>query len=108
MARSRPPATTAKAREDEIVNKAINLAEKQIEEGTVSSQVLSHYVKLGSSRERLEQEKLQKENELLVVKKETMEAAQRLESLFEEAISAMQEYKTGRRPEKIEDPELED
>jgi putative cell wall-binding protein len=96
MARRRAPATTPEAREDEIIASAINLAEKQIEEGTASSQVITHFLKLGSSREKLEQEKLRKENELLVVKKETMEAAQRLEGLFEDAINAMREYKTGR------------
>ena len=71
----------------------MRLAESQIDEGTVSAQVLSHYLKLGSSREKLEQERLAKEVELLEIKKETMASAARVEELFEEAIAAMRRYK---------------
>lgn len=89
----RPPATTPEGYENRVIAKAMRLAESQIDEGTVSAQVLSHYLKLGSSREKLEQERLAKEVELLEIKKETMASAARVEELFEEAIAAMRRYK---------------
>jgi hypothetical protein len=67
-------------------------------EGTASSQVISHYLKLGSSREKLEQERLAKENMLLDAKREALEAAHRVEALYEGAIAAMRSY-AGSEPE---------
>ena len=59
------PALTPESRENQLVSLAINLAEKQLREGTASSQVITHYLKLGSTQAKLEQEKLKQENELL-------------------------------------------
>jgi hypothetical protein len=86
------PATTVEGRENQLISKAINLAEKQIEEGTASAQVISHYLKLGSSRERLEQERLARENKLLEAKAEAIESAKDVMALYSEALSAMRAY----------------
>lgn len=88
----RKPATTPEARENQLVSAAIDLAEKQIQEGTASSQVITHFLKLGSSRERLEQLRLDHENALLEVKKEQIESQQRIEELYIDAIKAMRSY----------------
>ncbi len=88
----RPPATTPEGRENQLISLAVGLAERQLSEGTASSQVISHYLKLGSSRERLEQERLANENDLLRAKKEMMESAQRIEVLYGEALNAMRSY----------------
>jgi hypothetical protein len=88
----RPPATTPEGRENQLISLAVGLAERQLSEGTASSQVISHYLKLGSSRERLEQERLGNENDLLRAKKEMMESAQRIEVLYGEALNAMRSY----------------
>lgn len=88
----RPPATTPEGRENQLISKAVDLAEKQLEDGTASAQVISHYLKLGSSREKLEQERLSHENRLLVAKREAMASAQRVEQLYEGAINAMRKY----------------
>ncbi len=93
----RPPATTPEARENQMVALAVDLAEKQILEGTASSQLITHFLKLGSSRERLEQERLFRENELLQVKKEAMASAKRVEELYETALNAMRSY-AGQEP----------
>lgn len=81
--KTRPPAKTPQAREDQMIALAIETAEKQMREGSASSQIISHYLKLASSRERLEQEKLAKENELLRAKTEAIESAKRVEELVE-------------------------
>lgn len=93
----RRPATTPEAREQQLISSAVDLAEKQIREGTASAQVITHYLKLGSSRERLEQQKISLENELLVVKREAMESAQRVEELYGQALAAMRSY-SGEEP----------
>ena len=58
------PALTPEARENQLISLAVDLAEKQLQEGTASSQVITHYLKLGSMRERLEREKLEEENKI--------------------------------------------
>jgi len=75
-----------------MVSLAHDLAEEQIRNGTASSQVITHFLKLGSSREVLEQERLAHENELTRVKIESLEAQQRIEELYGEAIKAMRSY----------------
>lgn len=86
------PALTPEARENQLISAAINLAEKQLLEGTASSQVITHYLKLGSSKERLEKEKLERENELLRARTEALQSAQRVEELYANALDAMRRY----------------
>jgi hypothetical protein len=86
------PATTVEGRENQLIAHAIDLAERQLKDGTASSQVISHYLKLGSTRERLEQERLQKENELLSAKVEQLASAKRIEDLYKTALNAMRSY----------------
>jgi hypothetical protein len=88
----RKPATTPEAREHQMVSAAIDLAEKQIRSGTASSQVITHFLKLGSTREQLEQQRLQHENELTRVKIEAIESQKRVEELYKEALTAMRSY----------------
>jgi hypothetical protein len=88
----RQPAVTEEGREGQLVSLAIDLAEKQLQAGTASSQVITHYLKLGSTRERLEQERLLRENELLNSKVEMMASAKRVEELYAEALNAMRNY----------------
>lgn len=94
----RPPGTTPEARESQLIAAAVDLAEQQILNGTASSQVISHYLKLGSSRERLEQERLRNENDLLAAKAEMLASQKRVEELYEGAIAAMRVY-SGAQPE---------
>ena len=86
------PALTPEARENQLISLATDLAEKQLQEGTASSQVITHYLKLGSTKERLEKEKLIEENKLLRAKTAAVESAERVEKLYAEAISAMKRY----------------
>ena len=88
----RKPPTTPEGREDEMVSLAHDLAEKQIRQGSASSQVITHFLKLGSTRERLEQERLAHENELTRVKIEAIESQKRVEELYMQALNAMRSY----------------
>ena len=88
----RRPATTPEGRENELVSAAIDLAERQIKNGTASSQVITHFLKLGSTREQLEQERLGHENELTRVKIEALESQKRVEEMYQKALEAMRSY----------------
>jgi len=100
----RKPAATPEARENEMVSYAIDLAEEQIRDGSASSQVITHFLKLGSTRERLEQQRLEHENELTRVKIEALEGQKRVEELYMEALQAMRSY-TGEEPPPDQDVE---
>lgn len=86
------PGSTPDAREAQMIELADQLAEKQLREGTASAQVITHYLKMGSSRERKEQEKLTLETELVRARTEQIAGMQRQEELFAEAIKAMRSY----------------
>lgn len=86
------PAETMEARENQLISEAMNLAEKQILDGTASSQVIVHFLKLGTTRAALENEKLVSENNLLKAKVETLQSQQRSEELYKEALDAMRRY----------------
>ena len=86
------PGTTPEARENQLISLAVDLAEKQLREGTASSQVITHYLKLGSTKEKLEKEKLEEENKLLKAKTEALQAARETKAMYEEALKAMRNY----------------
>ena len=86
------PATTLDGREQQLVALAVDLAEKQILEGTASAQVITHFLRLGTTRERLEQEKLKRENLLLEGRTDQIASQGRIEALYARALNSMREY----------------
>lgn len=86
------PALTPEARENQLIYLATNLAEQQLREGTASSQVITHYLKLGSTKEKIEKEILEKQKELITAKTEALQSTKRIEELYANAISAMRQY----------------
>lgn len=90
------------ARENQLINLAVDLAEKQLADGSASSMVITHYLRMGSMKERLEREKLRAENEHLRAKTESLEAARKSDEKLERAIKAFTKY-SGHPDEAIED-----
>lgn len=88
----RPPATTLKGREDQLIALSMDEAERVIRSGKATSQLLTHFLKLGSTREELERERLEKENKLLDAKVESLESHKRVEDLYAKALVAMRIY----------------
>lgn len=86
------PATSPQDRENQLVALATDLAEDQMREGTASAQVISHYLKLGSTREQLEQERLRYETKLLEARTQQISDSARMEELYANAINAMKTY----------------
>lgn len=94
----RPPATTPEGREQQMVSLAFDLAQQQLEEGSASAQVITHFLKFGSSQNKLEQERLRKENLLLEARVNQISASAQNSELYEQAINMMKIY-TGEVPE---------
>ena len=86
------PALTREARENQMISLAVDLAEQQLRDGTASSQVITHYLKLGSTKERIEKEILEKQRDLISAKTDQIQSQKRIEELYSEAIKAMQRY----------------
>lgn len=86
------PALTAEARENQMIALAMDAAEEQLRNGTASSQVITHFLRLGTEKEKLEREKLEKENKLLVAKTQAIDSAKEIERLYSEALKAMRSY----------------
>lgn len=91
--RKSPPPLTPEARENQLISLANDVAEQQMRDGTASSQVITHYLKLGSAKARAELEILRLQKELVKAKTDAIRAQEKNEELFNNAISAMQSYR---------------
>lgn len=108
--RGRPrgqPAYTPEERDNQLIARAVDLAEKQLIDGTASAQVMTHYLKQASPRERLELERLRQENALLNAKVEQLKSAKRVEDLYASALNAMRAY-AGQDPIEPEEDDYDD
>lgn len=86
------PALSPEARENQLISLAVDLAERQMLEGTASSQVITHFLKLGTTRAELEKEKLKRENKVLEAKAKAIESSEEVKVLYENALKAMRNY----------------
>lgn len=86
------PGLTPESRENQLISLAIDLAEKQLREGTASSQVISHFLKLGSTTNMLEKETLKKNLELITAKTEAINSGKVIQELYTNALAAMRKY----------------
>lgn len=89
----RPPSTTIEGRQNQLISKAIDLVEKKLDDGTASSQILSHFLKLASTKAAIELEKIKLENELTTAKIEDIRSSKAAEKKYEEAIMAFKRYR---------------
>ena len=91
MTKVREP-ITPENKETQMISLAMNLAEQQLRDGTASSQVIAHFLKLGTSRAELEKEKLMAENEVLRAKAKAIESGEEIKALYTEAMQAYRRY----------------
>lgn len=89
------PSASPEAREQQLVNLAVNLAEQQLRDGTASPSVINHFLKIASSRETIEREILEKQAKFLEAKAQNMNRDREVEELTKAAIEAMQSYNSG-------------
>ena len=86
------PALTPEARESQMAALAMDLVEQRLRDGTASSQETTHFLKLVSSKAKLEQERLKLENKLVEAKTKALANAEEIKVLYEEALKAMRRY----------------
>lgn len=86
------PALTQEARENQLISLAVDLAEEQLRNGTASSQVITHYLKLGSTKEKLEKEILEKQKALIDAKTKNINSASETGEIYKNAIAAFRKY----------------
>lgn len=103
-----PPAYTPEERENQLISLAVDLAEKQLLEGKASAQVIVHYLKLASTKEKLQKDLLEKQVELAAAKTEAIQSEKRVEEMFANAINAMRSYgiSRGESDEDGDDPDV--
>lgn len=86
------PGLTPESRENQLIALAVDLAEKQLREGTASSQVITHYLKLGSTTARIEKQILERQKDLITAKTEEIQSRKRTDELYADAMKAMRRY----------------
>lgn len=86
------PAVDPEARENQLIQLAVDQAERMLIDGRAPTQIVVHYLKLATTKNNLEKEKLRKENILLEAKANAIESAAKSEELYARAIEAMREY----------------
>lgn len=90
--RKQRPAHDPEARENQLIARAVDLVEQRLINGTASSQETVHFLRLGSTKERLEKEKLKNEVELLKAKTESFQSMKSMEESYKAALEAMRTY----------------
>ena len=86
------PTFTTEERQNRLTAMAMDLAEQRLLDGTASNQMICHFLKLGSEKERLDKVNLQEEINLKIAKREALEGAKHIEELYTNALKAMQSY----------------
>ena len=86
------PAISPEQRENEMILLAMDCAEKQMREGTASSQVITHFLKLGSIKGKIEREILEREKELVTAKTESIKSSKKSEEFYAQVIEAFGSY----------------
>lgn len=105
--RRMPPAITPEAKENQMISLSMDLAEKQLLDGSASSQIITHFLKLATVKSQLELEKLRNENELLKAKSAALESAAKMEELYANAMAAMKSYRGIGDEEEWDDNDVE-
>lgn len=90
--KTRRPALSPEARENQMIALAIDLAEQQLMDGTASSQVITHFLKLGTTKAELEKEKLRIENKKTEAQIKSLQNADEMKEVYEKALKAMRNY----------------
>ena len=97
------PALTPEGQENQMISLAVSLAQQQLMDGTASSQVITHYLKLGSTKEKIEREMMEKQKELIEAKTQALQSAKRVEELYKNAVEAFKVYSGYGEKEDYED-----
>jgi hypothetical protein len=90
--RRQAPGMTIQSREDQIIRLAYDLVEERILKKTATSQEVTEFIRLGSTKAQLERERLKQENALLVAKTQSLESQKRIEEMYAKAMKSFKKY----------------
>lgn len=90
--RTSPPARSVENRENQLIEKAYQVVEQRLNDGTASAQEIVHFLRLGTAKANLEKQKLEAETKLLCAKQDVMESSKRSEEKYQEALDAFRLY----------------
>ena len=99
--------TTPDGKEKQMIAYAMDLAEEQLRNGKASSQLITHFLKLGTENAKLERLKLEQESRLLAAKVETLKNAEEKDVDYSKVIKALKHYQ-GQPTEEDEEDYYED
>lgn len=97
-----PPAMTQEARENQLIALAYDLVEQRLLDGTASAQETTHFLKLGSMKEKKEMQMMDKQMELVNAKVESLQSMKHIEELYTNALNAMREYSGNKNYDEME------
>lgn len=86
------PPLSDKDHEAKLISLTLQMAEQQLIDGTASSQVMTHFLRLGSIRSKVELEKLRLENNLLTEKIQSEKMGQQLKEMFQDVMESLRDY----------------
>lgn len=86
------PARTPEARENQLINLAINLAEQKLRDGTASSQIITTLLNMATTKYQLENEKLRSDLKVASAKIEQMQNQGDMKDMYEKALVAFRTY----------------
>lgn len=104
QSKPKKPARTPEARENRLISLAYDLVEQRLMNGTATSQETTHFLKLGSTKERIEKEILERQKELITAKTDALKSAKKVEELYADAIAAFRSYSG--QPEEVDDEDI--
>ena len=86
------PGLVPQTDENQCISLAMDIAKQKLLDGTASNTMVLHFLKLGTSRERLEREIMEKDMELKDAKIQALESQARSEQKYAEAMEAFRRY----------------
>ncbi len=92
--RKQIPAMSPEARENQLINLAVDEAERRLKNGTASSQIITVLLKLATTKAQLELEKLKSDISLQRAKEKEIEDKASGDELFKMAVSAFSSYRS--------------
>lgn len=86
------PARSDDERERQMINLSYDLAEARMRSGIATSAEICHFLKLGSTRAKYEQEELQENIKLLKAKTDDISEGKRASAQFDELMKVLKQY----------------
>ena len=83
---------TPEARENQLIEEAIDLVEQRILNGTASSQETTHFLKLGSTKAQYEKEVLKMQRDLMKAKIDNIKSLEKNEEFHQQIIKMFRTY----------------